>query len=88
MSIENYNPVELQSRQQELLLRYNDIKAEKLSLDLTRGKPCPDQLSLSDEMDGILDGFYMLHDGTDVRNYGGILGIPEARQLGATNHGD
>ena len=83
MSIENYNPVELQSRQQELLLRYNDIKAEKLSLDLTRGKPCPDQLSLSDEMDGILDGMYLLQDGTDVRNYGGILGIPEARQLGA-----
>ena len=83
MKIENYNPVELESRQQELLLRFNDIKAEKLSLDLTRGKPCPEQLSLSDEMDGILEGFYLLQDGTDVRNYGGILGIPEARQLGA-----
>ena len=53
-----------------------------MKLDLTRGKPSAEQLDLANDLDGILDGFYILQDGTDVRNYGGILGIPEARQLG------
>jgi aspartate/methionine/tyrosine aminotransferase len=62
---------------------YDQIKSQALSLDLTRGKPSAAQLDLSNELDGILEGFFMLQDGTDVRNYGGILGIPEARRLGA-----
>ena len=61
---------------------YAAIGERNLQLDLTRGKPSADQLDLSNELDGILDG-YLLQDGTDVRNYGGILGIPEARALGA-----
>ncbi|HKI73302.1 MAG TPA: aminotransferase class I/II-fold pyridoxal phosphate-dependent enzyme [Pseudomonadales bacterium] len=68
----------------ELTAKYEAIRGEGLSLDLTRGKPSPEQLDLSNELDGILAGFYLLQDGTDVRNYGGILGIPEARALGAT----
>ncbi len=52
-----------------------------LALDLTRGKPSPDQLALSDALDGILDGRYRREDG-DLRNYGGIDGIPAARRLG------
>lgn len=63
--------------------RLEAVKSENLSLDLTRGKPGADQLDLSNELDGILNGFYLLQDGTDVRNYGGILGIPEARKFGA-----
>jgi aspartate/methionine/tyrosine aminotransferase len=62
---------------------YEEYRSKALSLDLTRGKPAADQLDLSNALDGILDGFYLLQDGTDVRNYGGLLGIPEARQLGA-----
>ncbi|MDA0978611.1 MAG: aminotransferase class I/II-fold pyridoxal phosphate-dependent enzyme, partial [Proteobacteria bacterium] len=63
--------------------QYDRFREAGLKLDLTRGKPAPQQLDLSNELDGILDGFYLLQDGTDVRNYGGILGIPEARKLGA-----
>ena len=59
------------------------MKAAGLSLDLTRGKPASDQLDLSNELDGILRGDYRLKDGTDARNYGGLLGIPEARAFGA-----
>ena len=56
--------------------------AAGLALDLTRGKPAPAQLTLSDDLDGILGGDYRAEDGTDTRNYGGLLGIPEARRLG------
>lgn len=63
--------------------QYDAIKTEGLNLDLTRGKPSSEQLDLSNELDGILSGFYLLQDGIDVRNYGSILGIPEARAQGA-----
>lgn len=67
---------------QAALAGYEAHKQAKLNLDLTRGKPSPAQLDLSNALDGILDGFYLLQDGTDVRNYGGLTGIPEARALG------
>src|SRR5690606_31155231 len=62
---------------------YQAILAQKLNLDLTRGKPSAEQLSLSDALDGILSGNYKAADGTDTRNYGGLDGLPEAKQLGA-----
>jgi DNA-binding transcriptional MocR family regulator len=71
------------ARQSELQDIFDTYIDAGLSLDLTRGKPAAEQLDLSNDLDGILEGFYLLQDGTDVRNYGGILGIPEARQLGA-----
>ena len=71
------------ARQSELLDIFDTYIDAGLKLDLTRGKPAAEQLDLSNDLDGILEGFYLLQDGTDVRNYGGILGIPEARQLGA-----
>ena len=70
-------------RRSELLSVYDGYVNAGLKLDLTRGKPAAEQLDLSNDLDGILGGSYLLRDGTDVRNYGGILGIPEARQLGA-----
>ena len=71
------------ARQSELLDIFDTYIDAGLKLDLTRGKPAAEQLDLSNELDGILEGFYLLQGGTDARNYGGILGIPEARQLGA-----
>ena len=57
-------------------------RTNRLSLDLTRGKPAPDQLDLSAELDLPLDS-YLASDGTDARNYGALRGLPEARALGA-----
>lgn len=74
---------EPRARQIELQANFDTFIEAGLKLDLTRGKPAAQQLDLSNDLDGILEGFYLLQDGTDVRNYGGILGIPEARQLGA-----
>ncbi|MDZ7687030.1 MAG: aminotransferase class I/II-fold pyridoxal phosphate-dependent enzyme [Gammaproteobacteria bacterium] len=73
---------QLEALDASLTEEYETFCAEKLNLDLTRGKPASEQLDLSSALDGILGGFYLLQDGTDVRNYGGILGIPEARALG------
>ena len=74
---------QLSERLQQLQSEYQQILSQGLSLDLTRGKPSTAQLDLSDELDGILQGDYRTADGTDCRNYGGGLGIPEARKLAA-----
>ncbi|MYE22360.1 MAG: aminotransferase class I/II-fold pyridoxal phosphate-dependent enzyme [Gammaproteobacteria bacterium] len=68
---------------EELERQYAALQGANLKLDLTRGKPAAAQLDLSDELDGILNGDFTAEDGTDVRNYGNLRGIPEARQLGA-----
>ena len=60
---------------------YAGLKSQGLSLDLTRGKPAPEQLALSASLDGILGGDYTSASGVDVRNYGGIDGLPEAKAL-------
>jgi DNA-binding transcriptional MocR family regulator len=74
---------DLVHRERELSTEYARLKNVGLKLDLTRGKPSPEQLALSDDLDTILDGQYVLDDGTDVRNYGSPTGIPEARRLGS-----
>ena len=67
----------------DLERRFETLKGANLSLDLTRGKPAAEQLDLADELDGVLGGDYVAADGTDVRNYGMLRGLPEARALGA-----
>ncbi len=59
------------------------FKKAGLNLDLTRGKPAADQLDLSNAMEGVLNGNFRAADGTDVRNYGGLEGLPEMRAFGA-----
>ena len=68
---------------QALERRFQTFKGANLSLDLTRGKPAAEQLDLANGLDGCLDGDFRAEDGTDVRNYGVLRGIPEARALGA-----
>lgn len=74
-----------QCRQWEAQLTeaYQAIQSRGLNLDITRGKPSSEQLSLSDALDGILDKDYRAADGTDTRNYGGLDGLSEAKQLGS-----
>lgn len=59
---------------------YADLKSRGLSLDLTRGKPAPAQLDLSD---GLLSLPTSAKDsaGVDTRNYGGLEGIQEIREM-------
>lgn len=73
---------DLAAEERTLAARYAELQRRGLRLDLTRGKPSPQQLALADDLDGALGGDY-LSDGVDVRNYGGIEGLPSARRLGA-----
>lgn len=74
---------ELRTAERELVSRYERQLRNNASLDLTRGKPSEAQLELSAALDGILDGDYRAADGTDVRGYGGLDGLPEAKALAA-----
>ncbi len=77
------NHESLVAHERALSAEFEALKGAGLALDLTRGKPSPEQVALSDGLEEVLGGDYRLADGTDVRNYGGLLGIPEARRLGA-----
>lgn len=67
--------------EQALAARHAALKARGLALDLTRGKPSASQLDLADALDGVLGGNYRDASGTDLRNYGGLDGIAEAKAL-------
>lgn len=71
---------QLQDELEKLQKRYEDFKSQKLKLDMSRGKPCSEQLDLSL---GLLEGMegYKASDGTDCRNYGGVDGLPEVKEL-------
>lgn len=73
----------LLAQEADLSAEYQSVLEKKLKLDLTRGKPSAEQVSLANALDGILAGDYSTEDGGDVRNYGGLEGIREARVLGA-----
>ena len=73
---------ELAAQEANLSQTYAAHQEEGLNLDLTRGKPSIAQLELASALDEIIDGRFTLPDGTDVRGYGGLEGIPEARALG------
>ncbi|RZQ64949.1 aminotransferase class I/II-fold pyridoxal phosphate-dependent enzyme [Amycolatopsis suaedae] len=61
---------------------YQQLQATGLKLDLTRGKPAPAQLDLSNALLD-LPGSAELKaaDGTDIRNYGGLQGLAELRAI-------
>ena len=62
--------------------RYSDIRGRNLALDMTRGKPSAAQLDLSDALLTNLSPEDMIDaDGTDLRNYGGLAGLPSCRKL-------
>ncbi len=72
----------LEDAEARLLAEFESLKSQGLSLDMTRGKPAPDQLALADNMLSLVGpGSTSGEDGTDYRNYGIVEGIPEARRL-------
>ena len=62
--------------------RYNTFKAKNLSLNMTRGKPSPQQLDLANPMFSLVTSeSYRDDQGTDCRNYGGLDGLPEMKAI-------
>ena len=77
---------ELLQEKQSLEAEYKKIQDLGLNLNMARGKPSPEQLDLSMPMFDLIDHDSHLFDreGTDLRNYGGVDGIPEAKDLFAS----
>lgn len=59
---------------------YDALVARGLKLDLTRGKPSGEQLDLADGLLALPTG-HTDGDGVDVRNYGGLTGLRELREI-------
>ena len=84
VSFQSLGREELQAQHELQRRDYTELMAKKLSLDLTRGKPSPAQLDLSNallELPGTGKDAYRDGDGTDTRNYGGLHGLPELRAI-------
>lgn len=72
----------LAARLPELREQYAALQAQGLKLDLTRGKPSAEQLDLAEPMLALPGaGVHTDSTGVDVRNYGGLDGLLELRQI-------
>jgi len=60
---------------------YTRLTEAGLKLDLTRGKPSPEQLDLSNALLSLPGDDFKDATGTDTRNYGGLHGLPELREI-------
>ena len=74
---------ELLALREQLAAEYEDAKGKGLKLDMSRGKPAVAQLDMGNDFLDALNSQSLLkaEDGTDVRNYGMMDGIPEAKKL-------
>ena len=74
---------ELSCELESLKAQYEEFKAKGLALDLSRGKPCSDQLDIMEDMLTCLSTSAECkgEGGVDYRNYGILDGIPEAKKL-------
>ena len=72
---------ELTALRDRALRDYAALVERGLKLDLTRGKPSPRQLDLAQELLSKPEGPAVGADGTDLRNYGGLNGLPELRGI-------
>ena len=73
---------QLLAREQALANRFGETCQAGLQLDMTRGKPAPEQLDLASgllSLPGETD--FTDPQGTDCRNYGGLDGLPGMKAL-------
>jgi len=74
------SPADLATFLSDRQAAYAELQGKGLKLDLTRGKPSSEQLDLSNDLlhlpTGVLD-----RSGADVRNYGGLEGLAELREI-------
>jgi DNA-binding transcriptional MocR family regulator len=82
MPLSDLSHAELVTMHEEQTREYDALLAQELKLDLTRGKPSPAQLDLSNELLTLPgEGNYRDSTGTDCRNYGGLNGLPAIRAI-------
>lgn len=82
MSLSALSRDQLVALHAEQTAAYEALVAQGLKLDLTRGKPSSAQLDLSNALLGLPgEGDHTDATGTDVRNYGGLQGLRELREI-------
>lgn len=80
--IANLSDTELETLRCQIRAEYDVFRARGLKLDMTRGKPAPEQLDLAEAMLALPGNRNHLTEfGEDARNYGVLQGLPEARAL-------
>jgi DNA-binding transcriptional MocR family regulator len=80
VTFDGLSAAEIQAVHAEQLQAYDRLKDAGLALDLTRGKPSAEQLDLSSDL-LTLPGEHRAADGTDTRNYGGLTGLLDLREM-------
>ena len=81
VAFDSLSPEELAALHTRNQQDYAELQAKKLALDLTRGKPSPAQLDLSNRLLSLPGDDYRDAEGTDTRNYGGLHGLPGLRAI-------
>ncbi len=73
---------QLLNEKEQLLKKYDNYKSLNLKLDMSRGKPSKEQLDISNELLGLVTAENAFtEDGTECRNYGGLVGIYEMKKI-------
>ncbi|GAA1733111.1 aminotransferase class I/II-fold pyridoxal phosphate-dependent enzyme [Dietzia kunjamensis subsp. schimae] len=81
MALSDLPADELARLESHLAAEYDALADKGLALDLTRGKPSPEQLDLSERLLSLPGEGDHTAGKTDVRNYGGGAGLPELRSI-------
>ena len=63
----------------EVNMQCNDVKAQNYKVDISRGKPCNEQLDIA--MGMLSDPALLQNMPKNYRNYGMLDGIPEMKQI-------
>lgn len=81
-ALADLSPSALAERYAQAQAAYEAFRARGLKLDMTRGKPSPEQLDLASGMLALPgNGDHTTASGEDARNYGGLQGLAEVRAL-------
>ena len=83
MSIDQMTVQERAQTLEALRATYADFQVQKLALNMARGKPSTEQLDRVSRYDqrGVSNDCFYDAEGTDVRNYGGLSGLPQMRAI-------
>lgn len=72
---------ELQQELSAVQAQFEALKSRNLNLDMSRGKPSVEQLDMASDILNVLTcAEDCIVDGIDARNYGGLRGLPAAKQ--------
>ena len=83
MNLSQMSKAELEAFKNEAQAKLDEYKAMGLSLNMARGKPSAEQLDLTQGLltTVVTSADCIADDGTDCRNYGGVDGLPQAKDL-------